>query len=249
MKRLIVLYTVLAIFSPTIAQVKIGNNPSVINAGSILELEATDKGLLISRVTLTASNVWGLTGTAVAGMIVYNTVNAGVSPNNVVANNFYFWNGAFWTALASVSQLNNLGIPKVVLAASSTSSQTLTNNQVAVLNFPIVSTNDGNWNSATNTYTVPTGGDGIYQITTASQLSINTGINIVGIQVQINSLAPYIVNGLTNVTVPLGISGSMTVRLVAGDQIKIQGYTCVSSCTATLYDFNAKTVVIEKKSN
>ncbi len=37
------------------AQVKIGTNSSVVNPNSLLELESTDKGLLLSRVALTST--------------------------------------------------------------------------------------------------------------------------------------------------------------------------------------------------
>ncbi|MCF2491454.1 tail fiber domain-containing protein [Dyadobacter sp. CY347] len=55
------------------AQVKVGDNPGVINAGSALEIEANDKGVLLPRVSLFKTDVWGLGGTPVAGMLIYNT--------------------------------------------------------------------------------------------------------------------------------------------------------------------------------
>lgn len=56
------------------AQVKIGNNPTTINTASLLELESTNKGFLPSRVALTDRLTWApMTGTAVKGMVVFNT--------------------------------------------------------------------------------------------------------------------------------------------------------------------------------
>jgi len=57
------------------AQVKIGENPTTINKGSILELESANKGLLFPRVALTNTTTWSLaTGSVpVAGMVVFNT--------------------------------------------------------------------------------------------------------------------------------------------------------------------------------
>jgi hypothetical protein len=55
------------------AQVKIGDNPTTINPGSVLELESTNKGLMMPRIALTNTTTWGLLGTAAAGMHVYNT--------------------------------------------------------------------------------------------------------------------------------------------------------------------------------
>lgn len=52
------------------AQVKIGDNPTVINKAAILELESSSKGLLFPRVNLVNTTTWSLaTGsTATAGM-------------------------------------------------------------------------------------------------------------------------------------------------------------------------------------
>jgi len=92
MKRIftiaILLFSVLAQ-----AQVKIGDNPTTINANSLLELESTDKGFLPPRVTLVSlDNVSPLTGTVIAGTFVYN--NGGAVPAG-----YYFWDGAKWGSL------------------------------------------------------------------------------------------------------------------------------------------------------
>ncbi len=82
------------------AQVKIGNNPTTINAGSLLELESTDKGLLFSRVSLTATTTWGLAGTAVAGMSIYNT-NAAITGSIAYpagGAGLYYFDGTGWVS-------------------------------------------------------------------------------------------------------------------------------------------------------
>jgi hypothetical protein len=77
------------------AQVKIGNNPSTINANSLLELESTDKGFLPPRVALNSlGSVSPLTGTVPAGMLVYST-------GGTLIDGYYYWNGAGWVLLAS----------------------------------------------------------------------------------------------------------------------------------------------------
>ena len=83
------------------AQVKVGDNPTVINKGSILELESTDKGLLFPRVALTNTTTWSLvTGsTPVAGMVVYNTkkladgfLGTGTYPTSLPdGTGLYYW--------------------------------------------------------------------------------------------------------------------------------------------------------------
>lgn len=55
------------------AQVKIGNNPTVININSLLELESTSKGLLLPR--LNNSQITGMVNPP-KGMLVFNTTDS-----------------------------------------------------------------------------------------------------------------------------------------------------------------------------
>ncbi|MBI5858726.1 MAG: hypothetical protein HZB42_13930 [Sphingobacteriales bacterium] len=72
------------------AQVKIGSNPGTIDANSLLELEATNKGFLPPRVTLTSlTSVSPLTGTVPAGMMVYNSAGS-------LSYGYYYWDGSEW---------------------------------------------------------------------------------------------------------------------------------------------------------
>ncbi len=90
------------------AQVKVGANPATINAGSALEIEATDKGLLMPRISLSTTTTWGLAGTAAAGMSVYNT-NAGLTATNTtypaMGVGEYYWDGTGWVSKKSGVQL------------------------------------------------------------------------------------------------------------------------------------------------
>lgn len=68
----ITLVLLLAVFALSVnAQVKVGDNPTAINKGSIFELESANKGLLFPRVSLTNTTTWGLAASSipVAGMI------------------------------------------------------------------------------------------------------------------------------------------------------------------------------------
>lgn len=98
--------TFLAVSSTLFAQVKIGDNPTTINAGSVLELESTNKGLLMPRVALTNTTTWGLGGTATAGMHVYNSSSSIASSNAAYPTlaakiGEYYWDGTGWVALAN----------------------------------------------------------------------------------------------------------------------------------------------------
>jgi hypothetical protein len=59
---------------------------------AMLDVSATNKGILIPRVSLT-SNLDILTiPSPVVSLMVYNTSSAGTYPNHV-SPNFYFWDG------------------------------------------------------------------------------------------------------------------------------------------------------------
>jgi hypothetical protein len=79
----------------------IGIGTATPNASAMLDVSAPDKGLLIPRVNLTATNSNAPIGAWVQGLLVYNLVNAGAAPYNVVANQFYYSNGSQWVAIGS----------------------------------------------------------------------------------------------------------------------------------------------------
>ncbi|MCF6130617.1 tail fiber domain-containing protein [Flavobacterium sp. AS60] len=86
--------------------VGIGTTP---NASAKLEINATDRGLLIPNVALEATN----NGTSpiaspATSLLVYNTATAGTSPNNVVPG-YYYWDGV-WVPLATGLSNNNWNI-------------------------------------------------------------------------------------------------------------------------------------------
>lgn len=71
--------TVVLLFSAILAsaQVKIGANPTDVNPNSILELESSNKGLLLPRVSLTSTTSFAPLAAHVSGMTVYNTATTG----------------------------------------------------------------------------------------------------------------------------------------------------------------------------
>ena len=75
------------------------------NPSAILDINASpnnDKGILIPRVQLTATNngapISPAPGIAETGLMVFNKAAAGTSPNDVVKG-FYYWNGTEWSAI------------------------------------------------------------------------------------------------------------------------------------------------------
>ncbi len=94
MKKLMTAFLLLTVHL-ALAQVKIGDNPNTINANSLLELEAADKGFLPPRVALNnITSVAPLTGVVPAGMLVF-------SSGGTLANGYYYWDGSEWRPLLS----------------------------------------------------------------------------------------------------------------------------------------------------
>lgn len=78
----------------TNAQVGIGTTSP--DASSVLDITATDKGLLTPRVSLNDISVAAPITSPATGLLVYNN-NAAVVGGN--GEGFYYWNGAQWTQL------------------------------------------------------------------------------------------------------------------------------------------------------
>lgn len=93
--KLISTVVALLIFTTLNSQIKIGDNPTTINANSILEMEANNKGFLCPRVALNdASSVSPLSGTVSEGMLVYNESGS-------LEKGFYYWNLSKWIRIAT----------------------------------------------------------------------------------------------------------------------------------------------------
>jgi hypothetical protein len=85
----------------TKAQVNIGANTAP-NTDAMVEISGSSKGLLLPRIALTSTSSFAPLSAHVAGMAIYNTATAGVSPNNVVPG-YYYNDGAKWIRLLNQS--------------------------------------------------------------------------------------------------------------------------------------------------
>ena len=105
------------------AQLKLGTNPTTINAGSILEMESATRGMLMPRVPLTTTTTWApIAGSPAAGMTVYN-ITAGITSSNTLypANGIgeYFWDGTGWISKKAGSQALIIGkLPFVSISST-----------------------------------------------------------------------------------------------------------------------------------
>ncbi|MDC1162342.1 hypothetical protein OAT18_02750 [Tenacibaculum sp.] len=106
LKKKVCLYILLSISSVSLySQVKIGDSPSVIDKSSVLELESTDKVLIITRLTTNQINAL----TPLRGALVYN----------IDVKCIYFFDGVIWKNLCNSSttvttsttapSINNMG--------------------------------------------------------------------------------------------------------------------------------------------
>lgn len=97
------------------AQMKIGNNPTTINANSVLEIESTNKGLLLPRIGLTSTTSFAPLAAHIAGMTVYNTATAGdVTPG------YYYNDGSKWVRIFGVSAANNTTAANLITITNGT---------------------------------------------------------------------------------------------------------------------------------
>jgi len=91
--KLIYFFLMLMIGVKTYAQVGIGNT----DPNGALDITSTTEGLLIPRVSLTATNVATIT-TPTISELVYNTSTSAAGPNQVTPG-FYYWNGTVWISI------------------------------------------------------------------------------------------------------------------------------------------------------
>lgn len=86
-------------------------------ASAGLDVDFSDKGLLIPRVALVASNSESPVTTPATSLLVYNTSTAGTAPFNVFPG-YYFWNGTAWQRFKTVR--NRKFLPADVVSTSTT---------------------------------------------------------------------------------------------------------------------------------
>jgi trimeric autotransporter adhesin len=103
-KRILTIATTLCL-SYANAQMKLGNNPTTTNANALLELESTNKGLLLPRIALANTSSPTPLPAHIAGMVVYNTAN-----NGIVSPGFYCNDGTNWLKSSNLTYSNVWGL-------------------------------------------------------------------------------------------------------------------------------------------
>lgn len=91
-------------------QIKIGPNPTTIDSNAMLQVDVEASGnrvgILLPRVGLAATNIAAPCASHVAGMLVYNTANAG-SGNTAVYPGQYYNDGTRWVRVTSIPVQRN----------------------------------------------------------------------------------------------------------------------------------------------
>jgi hypothetical protein len=100
------------------AQNNVGIGTNLPNSSAKLDISATDKGLLIPQVALTASNAAGPIASPATSLLVYNTATAGSVPNNVTPG-YYYWDGTKWVKIMTNNN-NSLDVGYIVGWSSNT---------------------------------------------------------------------------------------------------------------------------------
>jgi len=102
MKRISLIITIVLAAIQFAAAQNIGINSTGATpaASAMLDIVSTDKGLLIPRVALTATNVAAPITSPATSLLVYNTATAGTTPNNVIPG-YYYWSGTAWIAFTN----------------------------------------------------------------------------------------------------------------------------------------------------
>lgn len=68
---------------------------TVPEASAGLDVDFSDKGLLIPRIALTATNSASPITSPTTSLLIYNTATVGTAPHNVYPG-YYFWSGSIW---------------------------------------------------------------------------------------------------------------------------------------------------------
>jgi hypothetical protein len=101
-KPFVVFLSALCFYNVTEAQLKIGNNCTAINSNSLLELESTNMGFVMPRVSLTnVSSPSPLSSGLLTGTEVYSNT----SPTGGSGNDVYLWTGSLWQPMGTVTSV------------------------------------------------------------------------------------------------------------------------------------------------
>lgn len=149
-KQIFLFIILIALAMPIYGQNKIGDNPTVIQPGSLLELESLTKGLRLPRIALNDVHLWTLDGTPVIGMLIFNETGT-------ATKGIYYWSTDLtqWVRVINSSELTTLIANNTTVSNTSTDNTlTTTVNGVTGVGVNIINNNSLNVTNGLLTSTV-----------------------------------------------------------------------------------------------
>lgn len=242
-KTITCIFTLLLILHFANAQNNLGVGTPTPDASAVLDVTSTTQGMLVPRMT--AAQKTAIVSPAPALMIYQTDGTKG----------FYYNSGTavapVWTAVGG----NSGGVKTELIASKTTGTQTLSNangtNTGDLITFDNIITSPvtGTYSTTTNTYTVGTGGAGLYLLqarlantdnatTPNNTLGIWSWFSINGSVVASASSAVSAYFGSAATSMPVNAKGTGTtmtqlVFLNDGDNVKIYGLAANSAVVAT----------------
>lgn len=168
MKNKILLLLSFLIFGVSVAQIGVGNSNPAVNL---------DARAITGNSAIAFGNTNQTATAAGAGAMKYDTTG----------KEMFYSDGVNWVKMTA-SQGTTAFIPKVVASGRATATMAPSAGGAFIKwIFGQIFTNDGNWNTTTNTYTIPVGGDGFYQFNLAGGITSNLGANQSNWMVSVNN--------------------------------------------------------------
>jgi hypothetical protein len=188
--------------------VSINTTGAVGDNSAILDVDATNKGFLIPRVSLTSVTDNTTIASPATSLLIYNTATIGVYPNSIIPG-FYYWDGTKWIPL--------IGQPAVISYADFYALMPPDNSATVAAGTPIAFPNAG-----------PTSSTGISAISTTQFQLSEVGTYMISWQVSVDEAGQLVLelNGTENLTTIVGratgtsqIVGNRLITTVASNTI------------------------------
>lgn len=227
-KPFAIIYIILLFVGNSIFAQSVGIGTTSPNSSAALDLDVSKldsnnkKGFLLPRVALLDNTDKTTIDSPAEGLLVFNTANAGVSPKQVFADTYYFWDGTKWTDVATITELKKDLLPEIFFIADANNNVTTQQNTVVTgsnLNFgPIViaysassivqnSNNNITFSSANNTFRI--NADGTYEISGFINYNPSLGVTAyTNLEFTIQSTTtPAVSSSWANITKTTGVWG------------------------------------------
>lgn len=198
-------------------------------------------GILIPRVD--RQRAQSMTGVATSTMIYVNSVATGTQTGtaiNIGTIGFYFFDGSVWARLSATS--TNAFVPTVVASGINSTGFVINDGAGFVQFYFNVSTNDGSWNAANNTYTVPKAG--YYQVSLQANEKPSANNNSFAWNLKYDSNL-YQYTSLSNVLSAYNYNagGVIVMYFTQGQVLQLGGVPC-KGCSGTNYTIGTRSFTI-----